>query len=203
MSSRKYTEKHLRLSEAAELLGVSTQTLRTWTNNGKLKEVRTEGNQRRIPVSEVERLIGKDAVSCDVVLVYARCSTQKQSENLERQVGRLLEHACNEGLKTELYKDIGSGLNENRKSFKKLLKRLGDPDVKSVLVEYKDRICRYGFETFRAYCETLGVEVLVLCDDEPKEFEQEFAEDVIALVTSFSARLYGRRGGRKKKEAQQ
>lgn len=199
MSSKKYTEKHLRLSKAAELLGVSTQTLRTWTNNGKLKDVRTEGNQRRIPASEVERLIGEDAVNRDVVLVYARCSTQKQSENLERQVGRLLEYACNQGFKTELYKDIGSGLNENRKAFKKLLKRLGDPDIKAILIEYKDRICRYGFETFRSYCDILGVEVLVLCDDEPKEFEQEFAEDVIALVTSFSARLYGRRGGRKKK----
>jgi predicted site-specific integrase-resolvase len=49
-------------------------------------------------------------------------------------------------------------------------------------------------------CETLGVEVVVLCDNEPKKFEEEFAEDVIVLVTSFSARLYGRRGGRKKKE---
>jgi len=167
---------------------------------GKLKDVRTEGNQRRIPVSEVERLIGRDAVSRDIVLTYARCSTQKQSENLERQVGRLLEYACTAGFKTELYKDIGSGLNENRKAFKKLLRRLGDPDVNAVLIEYKDRICRYGFETFRAYCETLGVSVIVLCDDEPREFEQEFAEDVVALVTSFSARLYGRRGGRKKRD---
>jgi len=153
-----------------------------------------------VPVSEIERLLGKDTER-ETVLVYARCSTQKQIDNLERQVGRLLEYASSKGYKTELYKDIGSGLNENRKSFRKLLKRLGGSDVEAVLVEYKDRICRYGFETFKAYCETLGVSVIVLFDNEPKEFEQEFAEDVIALVTSFSARLYGRRGGRKKKES--
>jgi putative resolvase len=181
-------------------LGVTTQTLRDWTNKGKLKEVRTEGNQRRIPVSEINRLTGSSQVQREIVLVYTRCSTQKQTENLERQVGRLLEYASTHKLKTELFKDIGSGLNENRKSFKKLLKRLADPDVHSVLIEYKDRICRYGFETFKSYCNILGVEVITLCDTEPKEFEQEFAEDVIALVTSFSARLYGRRGGRKTKK---
>lgn len=200
MSFRKCTKKHLMLSEAAELLGVSTQTLRTWSNEGKMKSVRTNGNHRRIPISEVDRLLGGDSITRNVVLAYARCSTQKQSDNLERQVGRLLEYACSKGFKVELYKDIGSGLNENRKGFKKLLKRLGDADVKSVLVEYKDRICRYGFETFKVYCETHGVDVIVICDSEPKEFEQEFAEDIIALVTSFSARLYGRRGGGKKRK---
>jgi predicted site-specific integrase-resolvase len=77
-----------------------------------------------------------------------------------------------------------------------VLKQLGDPDAKSVLVEYnQNRICRYGFETFRAYYETLGVEVLVLCDDEPKEFEQEFAEDVIALVTSLKQEIYIKHNG--------
>jgi len=191
---------HVRLFRASELLGVSTQTIRNWANSGKLRTIRTEGNQRRVPVSEIERLLGKDTER-ETVLVYARCSTQKQIDNLERQVGRLLEYASSKGYKTELYKDIGSGLNENRKSFRKLLKRLGGSDVEAVLVEYKDRICRYGFETFKAYCETLGVSVIVLFDNEPKEFEQEFAEDVIALVTSFSARLYGRRGDRKKKES--
>ena len=82
-----------------------------------------------------------------------------------------------------------------------MLKRLPDPDVSCVVVEYKDRLSRYGFETFKGYCESLGVEVDVLQTKESVEFEQEFAEDVVALIASFSARLYGRRGGRKCKEA--
>lgn len=96
----------------------------------------------------------------------------------------------------ELYKDIGSGLNENRKQFKKLLKRLPDKDVATVLVEYKDRLSRYGFDTFRSYCESLGVSVIVMNEEDSKEFEQEFLEDIVALVASYSARLYGRMGGR-------
>jgi putative resolvase len=150
-----------------------------------------------VPLAEVERLLG--VAQRHVLLVYARCSTHKQQENLERQVGRLLEHANTTGLQVELYKDIGSGLNENRKQFKRLMARLPAGDVARVLVEYKDRLSRYGFGTFVAYCESLGVSVEVLHDSEPKEFEQEFAEDIVALIASYSARLYGRRGGKAKK----
>ena len=153
-----------------------------------------QSNQRRVPLSEIERLSGE--IARNTILVYARCSTQKQSENLERQVGRLLEYANTTTMKPELYKDIGSGLNENRKQFKKLLKRLPDKDVATVLVEYKDRLSRYGFDTFRSYCVSLGVSVVVMNEDDSKEFEQEFSEDIVALVASYSARLYGRRGGR-------
>lgn len=178
---------------------MTTQTLRTWDNQGKIKTVRTEGNQRRVPLSEVERLQGKAKRS--VILVYCRCSTAKQKDNLERQVGRVMEYAINTGLTPELYKDIGSGLNENRQQFKKMLKRIPDPDVHSVLVEYKDRLSRYGFGTFESYCNSIGVQVIVMEDRESKEFEQEFAEDIIALIASFSARLYGRRGGRARRNA--
>ncbi len=195
-----YTEKHLRLSEAANLLGVTTQTLREWDKAGKIDAVRTNGRQRRIPLSEVNRLLGVDSVVRDTTLVYARCSTHKQKDNLDRQVARLLEYAVTLGDKLELYKDIGSGLNENRPQFKQLLKRLGSPEIKKILIEYKDRLCRYGFSTFKAYCQTLGIEVEVMEEKESVEFEQEFAEDIVALVASYSARLYGRRGGRKKRE---
>src|SRR5690606_32046057 len=120
-------------------------------------------------------------------------------ENLERQVGRVLEHCYTNKWDVELYKDIGSGLNENRREFKKLLKRVADNDVARVVVEYKDRIARYGFETFVALCKNFGVEVLVLKDKEEQTFEEEMLDDIISLVTSYSARIYGKRGGKKKK----
>lgn len=189
-----------RLSMAAKELGVTTRTLRAWDKSGKIKCVRTESGHRRVPQSEIERL--KGTTGRTVALVYARCSTQKQVDNLERQVGRLLEYANKTGYKVELYKDIGSGLNENRKQFCRMMKRISSEEVACVIVEYKDRISRYGFETFRRYCESLKVQVTVLRDAEPKGFEQELAEDMIALIASFSAKLYGRRShiGRKKKE---
>lgn len=198
MSSKRTMTSLLRLSQAADLLGVTTATLRTWDKNGTVRVVRSPGGHRLVPMSEVERLRGEDANKRIVTVVYARCSTRKQEENLERQVGRLLEHCAKQGWKSELFKDIGSGLNDNRKAFKKMLRRVSEPDVARVVVEHKDRLCRYGFSVFEEYCRGLGVDVVVLQETESKDFEQEFAEDVVALIASFSARLYGRRGGRKK-----
>lgn len=198
MSSKSTMSSLLRLSKAADLLGVTTRTLRTWDAKGTLKTIRSPGGHRLVPFSEVERLRGQEVLSREVSLVYARCSTRKQKANLERQVGRLLEHCASQGWKVELFKDIGSGLNDNRRQFKRLLRRITQSDVERVVIEYKDRLCRYGFSLFEEYCSGHGVVILVLQEGESKEFEQEFAQDVVALVTSFSARLYGRRGGRKK-----
>ena len=189
------------LSKASKILGVTTNTLRNWDEAGKIQTVRTSGNHRRIPIEELEKLRGKETNTRIVSIVYCRCSTRKQEENLERQVGRLLEHCAKNDWKPELYKDIGSGLNENRRQFKKMLKRIADDDVARVVIEYKDRIARYGFETFKLYCESYGVEVVILKDSEKKEFEEEMVEDIIALIASYSAKLYGRRGGRNKKES--
>ena len=111
----------------------------------------------------------------------------------------MLEHCAKQGWQTELFKEIGSGLNDNRAQFKRLLTRVADDDVSRVVVEFKDRLARFGFETFVIYCRNLGVDVVVLEDAAPKEFEQEFADDIISLVASYSGRMYGRRGGRKKK----
>jgi predicted site-specific integrase-resolvase len=78
---------------------------------------------------------------------------------------------------------------------------VSDPTVARVVVEYKDRLTRFGFDTFEVYCRNFGVDVVVLEETVSKEFEQEFAEDIISLVASYSGRLYGKRGGRKKANA--
>ena len=193
--------EQLPLSKASKILGVTTKTLRNWDDAGKIKTIRTSGNHRRISIEEINRLKGETPdLQRTKTLAYCRCSTKKQEENLERQVGRVLEHCYTNKWDVELYKDIGSGLNENRREFKKLLKRIADEDVARVVVEYKDRIARYGFETFVVLCNNFGVEVIILKEKEEQSFEEEMVDDIISLVTSYSARIYGRRGGKKCKE---
>ncbi|MBD3262620.1 MAG: IS607 family transposase [Candidatus Altiarchaeales archaeon] len=199
MSSKSTMTEHITLSAASKLLGVTVRSLRKWSDEGKLKTIRTEGGHRRVAVAEIHRLQGVEQKERTVTLAYCRCSTHKQEENLERQVGRVLEHCTKQGWQTELFKEIGSGLNDNRAQFKRLLTRVVDDDVARVAVEFKDRLARFGFETFVIYCRNFGVDVVVLEDVAPKEFEQEFADDIISLVASYSGRMYGRRGGRKKK----
>jgi len=114
-----------------------------------------------------------------------------------------LEYCAKQGWQAELFKEIGSGLNDNRHQFKRLLTRVGDDDVARVVVEFKDRLTRFGFSTFVSYCRNFGVDVVVLEDTAPKEFEQEFADDLISLVASYSGRIYGKRGGRKKNKVKQ
>lgn len=191
--------EHVTLSRASELLGVTKKTLREWDAKGKIKVIRTEGGHRRIPLTEIKRLQQLNPEDDRVLtLAYCRCSTKRQEENLERQVGRVLEYCCKRGWQVELFKDIGSGLNDQRKDFKRLLKRVAQPDVKRVVVEYQDRLARFGYHTFKEYCDNFGVEVIAIEETAVKEFEQELVDDMIALVTAYSARLYGRRGGRKK-----
>jgi len=191
--------EHVTLSAASKLLGVTVRSLRKWSDDGKLKTIRTEGGHRRVAMSEIRRLQNIEQKERTVTLVYCRCSTHKQEENLERQVGRVLEHCAKQGWQVELFKEIGSGLNDNRAQLKRLLARVAADDVARVVVEFKDRLARFGFETFVIYCRNLGVDVTVLEDSAPKEFEQEFADDIISLVASYSGRMYGWRGGRKKK----
>jgi putative resolvase len=188
--------EHVAPSKASRMLGVTTKTLRQWHRDGKLSASRTPGGHRRISLEEIRRIKGEVDQDRSATLAYCRVSTAKQQENLERQVGRVLERCSREGWAAELFKDIGSGLNENRKALKRLLGRIPDRDVKRVVVEYKDRLARFGFETFVAYCQGFGVDVVVLEQAEKKEFEQELAEDMVALIASYSAKLYGRRGGR-------
>ena len=201
MSFKNTTTEHLTLSKASRELGVDVRTLRRWDASGQIQTIRTEGGHRRVPLSEVRRIQGKVDKDRTVSCCYCRTSTQKQAENLERQVGRVLEHCAKSGWTVELFKEIGSGLNDGRKQFKRLLERIARPDVVRVVVEFKDRLTRFGFETFQIYCRNFGVEVVVLEQKENKEFEEEFAEDIVSLVASYSGRLYGKRGGRKRKDA--
>lgn len=192
--------EHQSLSKAAKLLGVSTQTLRNWDGEGKIRTVRSVGNHRRVPQAEISRLLNEEEQNRRVTLVYARCSTQKQKENLERQVGRLLEHCLkNKFENVELFKEIGSGLNDNRKELKKLLSRINSNEIKRLVIEYRDRLTRYGFTLLESYCNAFGVEIVCLEEKEDVPFEQELANDIVALVASYSARMYGRRGGQHKK----
>src|SRR6266705_4320622 len=133
--------------EAAYELGVSTKTIHRWDEAGKLRTVRTIGNQRRIPIEEIWRLRsqGKRAERC---VLYARVSSarQEQDSHLARQTARLREAATSRGYEVvQMITEQASSLNERRKGMKKLLSLIGEQAVDVVLIEYPDRLVRVGF----------------------------------------------------------
>jgi predicted site-specific integrase-resolvase len=176
---------------------VSSKTIKKWESEGKLRTVRTQGNQRRIPESEILRLLNIEQEKPKKVIAYARCSTQKQRDNLERQIERLRQYCETNKHDYEVYSEIASGLNDNRRQLLKIINRVSQGDISEVVIEYKDRLTRFGFKFFVEFFNIYGTKITVIEDTTAKELEEELVSDLISLVTSHSARLYGRRGGRK------
>jgi len=187
--------KSLTLKQASKMLGVSTKTLQRWDNAGKIKTFRTEGNHRRIYESEILRLQKKQPpLSC---VIYARVSSRKQQTdgNIERQKERLVEYARTQGYVIQrVFCETASGLNENRKQLEKLLRLVIEHQIDIVLIEFKDRLARFGYRYLVQLIESHGAKVEIVTHEEvPKDATQELVEDMLAIVTCFSAKLYGQR----------
>lgn len=196
-------ERLLTLREACKRLGIHPNTLRKWDRQGKIRVVRTVGGRRRIPESEVERLMGivKPDVSRKVV-IYCRFSShdKKQRDNLDRQEQSLLKYAKAKGYDVvAVLRDVASGLNENRKSLNKLFDIVEKKEIGVVIVGSKDRLTRFGFRYLERYFMSHGVRIEVVNGEESKDTYQELVEDLIALVSSFACKLYGQRSLKYKK----
>ena len=112
----------LKTKEASKYIGVSINTLKTLSNNERIKSFKTSGGHRRFMQEDLDHFTGKVTEKQDkVTVVYARCSTAKQKENLERQKDRLMKHAESQGYKYIVIDEIASGINEKRKGLHKLL----------------------------------------------------------------------------------
>jgi len=128
-----------------------------------------------------------------VVLGYARFSSSTQRDDLERQKQLVANYAKEKGYgEIQILSDIGSGLNENRKGFLKLLEVVSKRKVSKVIVAYEDRLTRFGFETFRRLFSAFGTEIEVINHKE-KAPQKELVEDLITIISHFAGRLYGLR----------
>jgi len=179
-------EKLYSMGEAKLLLGVSTRTIQRWDKAGKLRIVRTIGGRRRIPESEVLRIQGDDVLR-DVV-GYARVSSAGQKDDLERQVSYIQSKGI-----SKIYKDIGSGMNEKRKGFRKVIERVLHNEISKVVVVYEDRLTRFGFDTIKEVFQSHGTQIETLNQIELRSPQQEMAEDLITIISHFSGKLYGLR----------
>jgi putative resolvase len=183
-------EKLYTLKEAKKLLGVTTKTIQRRDREGKIRVVRTIGG-RRIPESEIKRILGLKEER--VVVGYARVSPTTQKDDLERQKQLLHSYAKDRGYgEIQILSDVGSGLNENRKGFLRLLEMVAERKVSKVIVAYKDKLTRFGFETLRKLFQAFGAEIEVI-NSEEKNPQEEPVEDLITIVSHFAGKLYGMR----------
>ena len=196
------------IGKAATILGVAVSTLRRWDEEDRLPATtRTMGGHRRYELTTVlvyTSLEGGAKTSTQQntseqlpVVTYARVSGAKQAQNLETQSTHLKTYVEQQGwyLAAE-YRDIGSGLNDQRKGLLKLVRDLPILRPAKIVVSYLDRIARFGTTVFQTIGEIFGAEIVVThaTTSEPS-FEEQLTQDMIALVTSFAGKLHRARRG--------
>ena len=189
---------YLSISEAAEYLSVCTKTLRRWDKAGKLACSRTPGGHHRIAIVEIERLLqgAPQEPQVQTTAIYSRVSSheQKQKGDLERQVQTAEEYCFRQEYQdVQVFQDVGSGLNTGRKGLERLCKAIEDGKIKRVVITYKDRLTRFGFEYLTRYFQSHGTGVEIIYHDKKTTAEKELVEDLIAIVTAFSGRVHGLR----------
>jgi len=134
--------------EACRRLGIHFVTLKRWIYSGKIRAVKTPTGRWMIPESEVERIIGGKAEAREVrAVIYARVSSSDQKSDLERQIECLTQYCTAKGYRViNVLSDIASGLKTNRRGLQKLFNYVVNKQVDVVVITYKDRLTRFGFE---------------------------------------------------------
>ena len=191
----------LRPKEVCWRLGISYSTLSRWVREGRIRAIRTAGGKYRIPESEVRRIAEGLPISREVrAIIYARVSSNNQKSDLERQIQYLTEYCASKGYRViDVLSDVASGLKTGRRGLLKLFDYVVNGQVDVVVVTYRDRLTRFGFEFLEFFFNQYGVRIEVVFGEEPKEAHQELVEDLIEIVTSFAGKLYGTRSHKKKK----
>ena len=186
--------KYYSSKDVTKILGVTAQTLRNWDKEGKLKPSYTKSNGYRYYSEDVilsytqERKTKKDVN----VVLYARVSSKKQQDDLERQISNLKEYAKDKYEKYDVISDIGSGINYEKPGLKKLIEMINKKQVDIIVVLYKDRLLRYGFELVEYFGKLNNVKIEVI-DKIDKNQDQELVEDLVQIITVFSCKLQGKR----------
>jgi excisionase family DNA binding protein len=195
------SEKLLRPKEVCQRLGISYSTLSRWVREGRIRAIRTAGGVFRIPESEVRRIAEGLPISREVrAVIYARVSSSDQKSDLDRQVEYLTQYCSSKGYRVvDVLSDVASGLKTDRKGLLKLFNYIVNRQVDVVVVTYRDRLTRFGFEYLERFFKQYGVGIEVVLGEEPKNAYQELVEDLIEIITSFAAKLYGLRSRKKKR----
>ncbi|MCC6009875.1 MAG: IS607 family transposase [Fervidicoccaceae archaeon] len=196
-----FSERLLRPKEVCQRLGISYSTLARWVREGRIRAIRTAGGKYRVPESEVRRIAEGLPISKEVrAIIYARVSSADQKSDLERQIEYLTQYCSSKGYKIiDIVTDVASGLKTDRNGLLKLFNNIINRQVDVVVVTYRDRLTRFGYEYLEYFFKQYGVRTEVVFGEEPKDAYQELVEDLIEIVTSFAGRLYGMRSHKKKR----
>ena len=180
-------------NEFAEMIGITVKTLQRWDNDGKLKAFRTPTDRRYYTHKQYVDYMGDSNNKGGKTIIYTRVSTSNQKDDLQNQIDFLREYANAKGIIVDdVFEDVGSGLNYNRKNWNKLLEDCMLGEIKTVIVAHRDRFIRFGYEWFEKFLKSNGVEIVVV-NNEKLSPHDELVNDLISIIHVFSCSIYGLR----------
>jgi predicted site-specific integrase-resolvase len=179
----------MKLSAYAKKIGIAYVTAYRWYRSGKLKAYQTESGTIIVDDTVIE------IATETKVALYARVSSHDQKDDLVRQLDRLRNYATGRGYQvSQIVTEMASGLNDSRP---KLTRLLLDTTINVIIVEHKERLTRFGFNYIETLLQTQGRRIEIIF---PDEVQDDLVADFIAIITSMSARIYGRRGNKNRAE---
>lgn len=184
----------MKANEVMKLLQISRSTLLRWRKDGILKATKLPSGQYDWDANSVFKILNKGETRG--VYLYARVSTPKQKQDLENQIENLKSFAMKNGYQVSgLYQDIASGISfEKRKEFFELLDLVVDGKVSKIIITYKDRLSRVGFDLFKHLFAKYHTEIIVMSElSDKKTDQQEIFEEIINLLHAFSMKMYASR----------
>ena len=194
-----FMSKYYSINKFSKILGVSAQTLRNGNKKGKLHPHHTSSNGYRYYSHEQLNQVMNVKPNLDrIVIGYCRVSSNKQKDDLERQIENMKLYLTAQGKPFEIISDIGSGINYKKKGLKELMKRISQNKVDKVVVFYKDRLLRFGFELVEYIASLYDCNIEII-DHTEKTEQQELVEDLVQIITVFSCKLQGKRANKARK----
>jgi putative resolvase len=194
------SETYVKGQKAAEMLGVHQRTLYLWEEKGLIETIRTPSNHRLYNVKKYLDNLKCENKACDnldeldtkdkINICYVRVSSNGQKDDLERQKEQMVNKYPNH----VLIEDIGSGLNLNKRGIKKIIKLAINGKVNELVVAYKDRLTRFGFELIEELItEYSNGKIIILNETEKIEPEEELVKDMMAIMNVYVAKMNGLR----------
>lgn len=202
--------KILKPKEVAEILNVSVKTLQSWDNDKKLVAYRNKLTNRRFYTENQIDILLKNNLNLDLennipssnnyikketVVLYSRVSNASQKDDLHNQIEFLKTYANAKGFIIEdnnIYTDIGSGLNFNRKNWNLLLDKIQNREINKIIIAHKDRFIRFGFDWFEKFVNKFNCEIIIV-NNKSLSPSEEMVQDLVSIIHVFSCRLYGLR----------
>ena len=189
----------LPIGKFAKRAGVHPETLKRLEKANKLiPAYKSDAGTRYYDPSQLSYFKGKSSVDEPKLTIgYCRVSTRQQKDDLDTQVTNVKSYMISKGYQFDVITDIGSGINYSKKGLLRLLELINNREIDRVVVLYKDRLIRFGFELLEYLCQLNSVELIVI-DHSEKSKEEELTKDLIQVITVFANRLYGSRSKRTK-----